>query len=238
MTQLLQATLRAANVGHYADGDEIERYLDEPHHRARIQLALKTLVEIMPPTNRKRGLELGAGSGKTALKIKALGYEVLAVDASSEALTRAVQNGLETLEFDASLNFPLSDGSFDFVFAGELIEHVFDTRHFLGECRRVLAPNGVLILTTPNMATLNDRVRFLWGYSPRQLDAFHEYLYLHIRPFTMRSLIFALNNCNFREIRIQSHLVEIGSNSLRIRSSCLGKLFPGLGKTLIATARK
>jgi len=39
------------------------------------------------------------------------------------------------------------------VFAGEVVEHLLDTLGFLGECRRILRPRGVLLLTTPNSRT-------------------------------------------------------------------------------------
>lgn len=54
---------------------------------------------------------------------------------------------------DARAKFPFPDESFDFVFAEHLIEHI-DYLHglrFIGECRRVLRPGGVLRLATPNL---------------------------------------------------------------------------------------
>jgi SAM-dependent methyltransferase len=49
---------------------------------------------------------------------------------------------------------PFRDGSFDAVFAGELIEHLPDPRPGVAEFRRVLRPGGTLILTTPNRLRL------------------------------------------------------------------------------------
>jgi ubiquinone/menaquinone biosynthesis C-methylase UbiE len=45
---------------------------------------------------------------------------------------------------------PLLDASVDVFFTGECIEHVENTDAFLDEIYRVLAPDGILILTTPN----------------------------------------------------------------------------------------
>lgn len=236
MDELLSA-LRSANTEHYSDGAEIERYLEEPHHRERVVRALDVLRTLIAPSRESLGLELGAGSGKIAQRMREMGYAVVASDANEDALLLAAKRGLEVLQFDASLPFPLPDGTFRFVFAGELIEHLFDTRRFLSECRRVLAPEGALILTTPNLATLNDRLRFLAGHSPRQVSALHEYLYLHIRPFTARSLSDALEQCGFHDIRIYSHMLEFGHRSFCVRSKRLGRMFPSLGKSLIASAR-
>jgi SAM-dependent methyltransferase len=42
------------------------------------------------------------------------------------------------------------DGGADFVFAGEVIEHVDHTEEWLDEVHRVLAPGGQVLITTPN----------------------------------------------------------------------------------------
>jgi SAM-dependent methyltransferase len=44
---------------------------------------------------------------------------------------------------------PFSDGRFDAVFACDVLEHVVDDRAALSELRRVLAPDGVAVLTVP-----------------------------------------------------------------------------------------
>ena len=45
--------------------------------------------------------------------------------------------------------FPFDDGSFDVVLCNQVLEHVFEPEAFLGEIRRVLAPEGRLLLTVP-----------------------------------------------------------------------------------------
>ena len=49
---------------------------------------------------------------------------------------------------------PFRDAAFDALFAGELIEHLPDSRPALAEFRRVVKPGGTLILTTPNRLRL------------------------------------------------------------------------------------
>ncbi len=53
---------------------------------------------------------------------------------------------------------PFPDGMFDSVFAGELIEHVEKPAVFVAEANRVLCNGGVFILTTPNRASLVNRL--------------------------------------------------------------------------------
>jgi SAM-dependent methyltransferase len=60
--------------------------------------------------------------------------------------------------------FPYSDGEFDLVIFAEIIEHLLnDSCKVLREIKRVLKPNGVLILTTPNVARLENITRLISG---------------------------------------------------------------------------
>lgn len=66
---------------------------------------------------------------------------------------------------DAHL-IPFKDNSVDVVFAGEIIEHLFNPLKFVLEARRVLKPQGVFIITTPNLASLFNRLLIVFGFSP------------------------------------------------------------------------
>jgi SAM-dependent methyltransferase len=66
---------------------------------------------------------------------------------------------------DLLKRLPYADASFDVVLLIEVIEHLENHRTALGELARVLKPDGVLILTTPNIMRLNSRFHFfLSGY--------------------------------------------------------------------------
>lgn len=60
--------------------------------------------------------------------------------------------------------FPFDDASFDIVLFCEIIEHLLmDPAKVLREIRRVLKPDGQLILTTPNVSRLENVARMLSG---------------------------------------------------------------------------
>lgn len=60
--------------------------------------------------------------------------------------------------------FPYADGEFDAVIFAEIIEHLLnDPCMVLREIKRVLKPNGTLILTTPNVARLENVTRLISG---------------------------------------------------------------------------
>jgi len=71
----------------------------------------------------------------------------------------------------AAQPLPFRSGSFDALFAGELIEHLTDPVTGLREFARVLSPQGTLILTTPNRKRLANAVdRSDRPYSPDHLS--------------------------------------------------------------------
>jgi SAM-dependent methyltransferase len=46
-------------------------------------------------------------------------------------------------------DLPFKDGSYDFIFASHVLEHIRDDRKAIKEIRRVLRPNGIAILSVP-----------------------------------------------------------------------------------------
>lgn len=56
---------------------------------------------------------------------------------------------------------PWQDASFDAVVSFETIEHLENPHHFIREIKRVLRPNGVFILSTPNIDHIFNRIFFL-----------------------------------------------------------------------------
>ena len=50
---------------------------------------------------------------------------------------------------------PLEDASVDAVVNFQVIEHLWDQQQFVAECRRVLRPGGLLLMSTPNRLTFS-----------------------------------------------------------------------------------
>ena len=97
----------------------------------------------------------------------------------------------------------------------------------------------ILIITTPNLAALQDRVCFLLGYSPKQIQPCHEFYKLHIRPFTLKLLCKTYKEYGFEVLSHTSNYViwKIKKRYL-IYSRWLAKVFPGLGRSIIICGRK
>jgi SAM-dependent methyltransferase len=65
---------------------------------------------------------------------------------------------------------PVESGAADTVLCTETLEHVRGTAAFLGELRRVLAPEGLLILTVPFAARWHFIPRDFWRFTPAGLE--------------------------------------------------------------------
>jgi 2-polyprenyl-3-methyl-5-hydroxy-6-metoxy-1,4-benzoquinol methylase len=113
-------------------------------HLARYRLAAR-LAE------GKRVLDAGCGEGYgTALLSAAGAKSVVGVDVDSETLEGARERyGLDFQVADVR-DLPFPDGSFDLVVCFETIEHVEEPERALAHLRRVLAPDGILVISTPN----------------------------------------------------------------------------------------
>lgn len=103
-------------------------------------------------------LDAPTGEGALAAALARDGHEVHAVDMDTRA---QVSLGDRFRLADLNQPLPYPDGRFELVACVEGVEHLENPWGFLRELRRVLAPGGTLILTTPNTLCLRSRVRFL-----------------------------------------------------------------------------
>jgi SAM-dependent methyltransferase len=228
---------RMGNSARYETAEEVAAYVSEPYHRLRLDLAADLLAGALRAGEPGPVVEMGAGGPAFQRRLARHGIITVVGDAEIRACRTACP--APAAVFDASRPLPFQANSLAGIFMGELIEHIFDTRALLGECHRVLRPGGCLVLTTPNLAGLQDRAAFLFGRSPRHVDALHEYLHLHIRPFTKQSLLAALRQYGFSPFAVRgNHLVFRWQNGRRLRLRWAARLFPGVAGSLVVGARK
>ena len=92
----------------------------------------------------------GEGYGSAALA-KAGARSVIGVDIAQEAVEHARLRYQIDARLGSAENIPVESSSVDLVVSFETIEHVVNPELFLNECVRVLRPDGVLVMSTPNL---------------------------------------------------------------------------------------
>ena len=114
-------------------------------------------------------LDVGCGTGAMLLQLHDLGYgNLVGLDIAPPA-NRA---SIEFYEVDLDKPyFPLPARSVQLALAVEVIEHIENVGLLLAEFRRVLAPSGMVILTTPNVHSVEAKLRFLLLGQLKQFDA-------------------------------------------------------------------
>ena len=194
-------------------------------------------------SRRGRLLDVAAGSGIAAGILQDRGWEVSALDISEELVSQIRDRGIEARVHDLSSRpLPFEDQTFEAVFAGEIIEHLVDTSGFLEQLRRVLRPGGVLVLTTPNLASIENRLRLLFGRYPIWV----EYALSdqgHVRAYTLPTLRSHLRSTGFQVEEIGGNWVPLvpqrWTDDLRVPALArTGDWFPTLAQVLVAKGRQ
>ncbi len=113
-----------------------------------------------------RLLEVGAGSGQLARALMDAGHSVVAVDASSEAVARARELGVDARHADWH---DFDDGTFDAILFTRSLHHIDRLQQALDRCWPMLADDGRVILEEVSFADV-DRPTAEWlGTSMREL---------------------------------------------------------------------
>jgi 2-polyprenyl-3-methyl-5-hydroxy-6-metoxy-1,4-benzoquinol methylase len=101
----------------------------------------------------RRVLDIASGSGYGSQMLAGVASSVVGVDVDKDAVAYAQERfAADNLTFliGDGVQIPLEDDSVDVVVSFETIEHIADYRTFVSEVDRVLAPGGILVLSTPN----------------------------------------------------------------------------------------
>jgi ubiquinone/menaquinone biosynthesis C-methylase UbiE len=204
----------------------------------------KALAMFEREPTRGRLLDVAAGSGIAAEALQEMGWEVIALDISEELVSEIRSRGrIEALVHDlAAERLPFPDSSFKAVFAGEIIEHLVDTAGFLDEVARVTAPRGIAVLTTPNLASFENRLRMLFGRYPIWVE-YELGDQGHVRAYTAPTLRAQLRRHGFAVEEMTGNWVSFLPQRFidDVRFPALartGDWFPSLSQGLIARARR
>jgi SAM-dependent methyltransferase len=192
--------------------------------------------------SRTRLLDIGSQIASLPVYAVQLGIQAAAVDNGDFANDCAIAArglGVDYRVMDVGKErLPFADGSFDFVTYMDVIEHhAYSPKRVLLEARRVLSPGGRLIVTTPNHASIYNRVSLLFGKSV--LDPIGYYfegcaendVYPgHHREYTQRELRTVLEKTGYRVLECMSIEEGIGPQLRAMRREGANGWLPALNK--------
>lgn len=211
------------------------RYETNPPHFARFT----AIVDYVPQGSHV--LELGAGDGSLGdrlIREKTCTY--IGFDLSDRCVAKARELGRDVRQLDIE-DAELDSGEApDVVVAAELIEHILDTGAFLRRIHRVLKPDGHIVLTTPNLASLGRRLLLFLGRDPLTEVAWD----LtgseagHVRYFVRATLTALVEKNGFEITDFCSDRVNFGNLGSSARMHWLARLCPSIGQSLILKAKK
>ena len=122
----------------------------------------------------KRVLDLGCGEGYGSAILAERAKDVLGVELDPVAIQHAATNyQLDNLEFRQASVLELDhlpDGSFDLVVCYEVLEHITEHDELLSLARRVLCPDGVLVISTPDREIYSEAADYHNPYHVRELS--------------------------------------------------------------------
>ncbi|MDD4910396.1 MAG: class I SAM-dependent methyltransferase [Candidatus Omnitrophica bacterium] len=116
-------------------------------------------------------LDVGQGDGSFVKCCQRAGIEAAGIDINDDV----------NFEHD---KLPYEDGQFDIAFLYSVLEHISDPSNLLGEIKRVLVNNGIVVIITPNI----DQVKF--GF-------FDDHT--HVRPYNPRNIVWLMDSFDFKK---------------------------------------
>ena len=160
--------------------------------------------------DRPRGcvLDVPAGHGSIAHRLKRLGFDVSACDLYPELFEL---EDVDVRKGDLDSRLPYDDDSFDHVVCVEGLEHIENPANAIREFSRLMKPGGTIVVSVPNIMNIEERLKWLFtGYTShfkplsaetlapiREEYAGIEEAALHVNPIGYSELRFLLESNGF-----------------------------------------
>jgi len=191
-------------------------------------------------------LDVGCGDGEISGAIQDhMDGVVVGVDIS-RSLTRVASKRLDNLIIgDVEHWLPFRFQVFDLCTGLDVIEHIVDTDGFLVGLYNVLKPSGYLILVTPNLASLVERLLLLFGFQPQNVEVSRVAKFGslsktppvgHFRGFTWPALRDMLEYYKFRVVDFR--VTTYYSGVLKVMDLIVGRLKRTFGSLFVVLCRK
>ena len=169
----------AADLGRYYESVDYISHTDgarsivEKAYQVVKKIALKRKVALINSfkSSGKLLLDIGAGTGDFVLAASKKGWDATGVEPNSNAKSIGIAKGVSY----ADSSDLLADNSFDIITMWHVLEHVPDVAAQIAELKRLLKPDGFIIIAVPNFRSYDALYygRYWAAYDvPRHLSHF------------------------------------------------------------------
>jgi len=173
-------------------------FINSTYQSVRKYTLLKKLQLISSYYKTGKILDIGCGTGEFLNTCKNAKWETFGIEPDDDARNMAINMyGLTVLPEASLKNFP--DETFDVISMWHVLEHVPKLNERVEELRRLLKPNGIIIIAVPNCNSLDAKIykenwaaydvpRHLYHFTPKDIDAlFSKY---NMKVFRILPMIF------------------------------------------------
>jgi 2-polyprenyl-3-methyl-5-hydroxy-6-metoxy-1,4-benzoquinol methylase len=140
-----------------------ERPGTEKFHQSRYKVMIEWMNQfVLSSDHIKNVLDVGCGQGWAMEVFSGLhpGLKIEGIEPSNYNVKRALNKGL-TLHEGKLEDARLKESSYDLIFSNNVIQHVNNAESFLKDLKKLLAKDGVIIITCPDGSRPN--IEILWG---------------------------------------------------------------------------
>lgn len=139
-------------------------------------------------------LDVGCNRGYLGEELKNKNCTTDGIDINLQALRLARKFYRKVYKHDLSLGFPQMREKYDYIVFADILEHLPSPEILLKQTNSFLKPNGKVIISLPNVARLEIRLKLLFGKFDYDLGILSRD---HLRFFTLKSARAIIQNCGF-----------------------------------------
>lgn len=213
------------------------------------ELMIEREIEIIKqyPTEGKRALEVGCGSGSSTEKLYQLFNEIEVVEPSKKNIALLQRRIPDVICHEALLENFSTPHKFDFVFFLNVIEHVEHPVESLKYLAELVRHEGLIFISAPNCMSLNRRAGYKMGIlenyekmAPKDFEVGHRRLYTvamlrdHCEQAGLKVL--SMKGIYLKPLS-ESQMIALGDDAVRAFYA-LGEEIPEYCASLLAVATK
>ena len=229
----MQFLVRIADIKRITKLDGLKFYVHQRRKKDLIKL-IRTHVDLNSTI-----LDVGCANGDIAVELSDKGYKVHGIDFEQLRLNNAknlASKYQQVIKFENKSFEELSyNNKYDVVLLGEVLEHFSDPVDILRKIQVLLNPKGRVVITTPNIPSMRNRIKFgILGIFPDN-NPEHKF-YFDYKRFSkvILSANFELNYFETKYTNIQYSSKSIARIEDILLSSWFPFLFPNSGDTIFA----